>query len=93
MSEILEEFNTESIKQSHRFWSLFKLFLATLAVIAFGIYMGNLLFGKSSLDVLLGLQADKKYLQERLEALKKENAILQKTYFELRQLDPDLHKE
>jgi cell division protein FtsB len=93
MSEILEEYSSESIKRFYRSWVALKLFLAALVVVGFGIYMGDLLFGKSSLDVLLGLQADKNYLQKRLESLKEENAALQKTYFELRQLDPDLYKE
>lgn len=93
MSDLLEEYSTESIKRIYRSWFALKLFLASLVVIGFGIYMGDLLFGKSSLDVLLGLQTDKNYLERRLESLKEENAALQKTYFELRQLDPDLYKE
>lgn len=93
MSDILEEYGSESIKRFYRSWFALKLFFASLIVIGFGVYMGDLLFGKSSLDVLLGLQADKSYLEQRLESLKEENAALQKTYFELRQLDPDLHKE
>jgi len=93
MSDLLEEYGAESIKRFYRSWFVAKLFLASLLVIGFGVYMGDLLFGKSSLDVLLGLQSDKNYLEKRLQSLKEENAALQKTYFELRQLDPDLHKE
>jgi len=93
MSNLLEEYGTESIKRSYRSWFVAKLFLASLLVIVFGVYMGDLLFGKSSLDVLLGLQSDKNYLEKRLQFLKEENAALQKTYFELHQLDPDLYKE
>jgi len=93
MSDLLEEYDTESIKRFYRSRFVAKLFLASLLVIGFGVYVGDLLFGKSSLDVLLGLQSDKNYLERRLQSLKEENAALQKTYFELRQLDPDLHKE
>jgi len=93
MSDLLEEYGAESIKRFYRSRFALKLFLASLAVIGFGIYIGDLLFGKSSLDVLLGLQGDKSHLEHRLQSLKEENAALQKTYFELRQLDPDLHKE
>ena len=93
MSDLLEEYSTESIKRIYRSWFALKLFLASLVVIGFGIYMGVLFFGQSFIDVLLGLQTDKNYFERRLESLKEENAALQKTYFELRQLDPDLYKE
>ena len=48
-----------------------------------------MLFGKSSLDVLLDLQSDRSALEQSVERLKNENAILQKEYFELKGLDPD----
>ena len=90
MSEILEEYKTSEIQQFYRSRFALKLLFASLVVIGFGIYMGDLFFGKSSLDVLLGLQSGKEQLQKRTSELKHENATLQKEYFELRQLDPDM---
>ena len=90
MSEILEEFEEEIGKRDSKgvFFYL-KIFSLLVVVVGFGIYVGDMLFGKSSLDVLLNLQADKEILQKSVEAFKQENAILQKEYFELKDLDPE----
>jgi cell division protein FtsB len=89
MSEILEELDSkhESSRRGTLFY--FKIAFLICIVISFGIYVGDLLFGKSSLDVLLGLQNDREVLQKDVYNLKEQNAILQKEYFELRDLDPD----
>jgi len=67
--------------------------LLGFVVILLGIYVGNVLFGKSSLEVLWSLKTDKERLELRIDELKKENADLQKKLFELQQLDPDTRKE
>jgi hypothetical protein len=54
-----------------------------------GVYIGILLFGDNSLDVLLGLEEYEDYLKDEIVRLKQENATLQKEYFELKELDPD----
>ena len=91
MSEILDEFDDENEESGGNSSALFYLKVLTLVavVIGFGLYIGDVLFGKSSLDVLLNLQADKDTLITKIKSLKEENAVLQKEYFELRQLDPD----
>lgn len=90
MSEILDEFEELHKKPSSlRSFLNFKFFILVLIVIGFGIYVGEVLFGKSSLDVLLDLQSEKKVLEQQIDALKHENAVLQKEYFELKELDPD----
>ena len=89
MSEILEELD-EQIKVNPRGVLFYlKITLLFFVVVFFGIYVGNLLFGKSSLDVLLNLQSDKEVLEKKVSDLKEQNAILQKEYFELKGLDPD----
>ncbi|DAB35138.1 MAG TPA: septum formation initiator [Sulfurospirillum sp. UBA12182] len=89
MSEILEELD-EQIKGNPRGVLFYlKITLLFFVVVFFGIYVGNLLFGKSSLDVLLNLQSDKEVLEKKVSDLKEQNAILQKEYFELKGLDPD----
>jgi cell division protein FtsB len=68
-------------------------FLVGFLVVILGIYVGNMLFGKSSLEVLSNLKSDKYKLEKRIDNLKKENSNLQKKFFELQQLDPDTRKE
>lgn len=71
-------------------FSVLKALIIILIVISLGIYIGNILFGKNSIEVLNALEYDKSRLQEVIIKLKNDNAALQKEYFELRQLDPDM---
>lgn len=90
MSEILEEFEDIGEKRDSKGAAFYlKIFSLVVLVIGFGIYVGDMLFGKSSLDVLLNLQSEKQILEQSVDSLKQENAILQKEYFELKDLDPD----
>lgn len=92
MSEVLDEFNDETEESGSSALFYLKVLALAAVVIGFGLYIGDVLFGKSSLDVLLNLQADKDTLTVKIKSLKEENAVLQKEYFELRQLDPDNKK-
>ena len=90
MSEILEEFEEEIERREPKGFSFYlKIFSLLVVVIGFGVYVGDMLFGKSSLDVLLNLQSEKQILERSVDSFKKENAILQKEYFELKDLDPE----
>ncbi len=89
-NDILDEFETEERGFDASFY--LKIIALALVVLFFGLYIGDVLFGKSSLDTLLNLQEDKDTLSTKIKTLKNENAILQKEYFELRQLDPDHSK-
>jgi len=51
-------------------------------------FVGETLFGKNSLEVLFALQEKETELQTNIETLKKQNAILQKKYFELKNIMP-----
>ena len=62
--------------------------LIAFCVVCFGVYVGNIVFGKRSLDVMLSLQEQKVQLKCDVETLKKQNAQLQKAYFELKELEP-----
>ena len=88
MSKILNEFENEEIKKSEKAFYV-KIFLSLLAVIFLGIYVGDLLFGKSSLEVLLDLQEGRGDLKQNIKIIKQKNALLQKEYFELKQLEPN----
>ncbi len=89
MSDVLDEFEEEGEEGRSSALFYLKIIGLVIVVIGFGLYIGDVLFGKSSLDVLLNLQADKDTLTGKIKNLKDENAVLQKEYFELRQLDPD----
>ncbi len=87
---VLKEF---SFKPRRGFFLGLKISLLFLAVIGFGIYVGDLLFGKNSLEVLLNLQEKKALFKQEIKKYKQENAALQKEYFELLQLEPDSNEE
>ena len=83
------EFDDEAEESGQSALFYLKILSLVVVVVGFGLYIGDVLFGKSSLDILLNLQADKDTLTAKIKSLKDENAVLQKEYFELRQLDPD----
>ncbi len=84
--QVLEEFKTPKIKG---FYFILKIFILIMVVIGLGLYVGNLLYGKNSLDVLLSLQDKKELFKSEIQKYKNENAKLQKEYFELLQLEPE----
>ena len=85
MSEVLDEYVE---KKPFDFRLFLRFALIAFCVICFGIYVGNIIFGKRSLDVMLSLQEQKTQLERDVETLKKQNAQLQKAYFELKELEP-----
>lgn len=85
--ELYEEIDTtQSLTQRYLGLSLKKFTLLFTLVIALGIYLGVLLYGTSSLDVLFGLQEYENYLSNEVVRLKNENAQLQREYFELKEI-------
>ncbi|MCI6988752.1 MAG: septum formation initiator [Campylobacter sp.] len=73
-----------------------KFLKATLCVVlcvAGGIYVGDVLFGDRSFEVLLKLQKEKRTLYNDIETLKQQNSIMQKKYLEKQLLEPDEIKE
>jgi len=88
MSKILNEFEKGGVKKSETAFYI-KIFILILAVVLFGIYVGDVLFGKSSLEVLLDLQENRDNLKQNVKIIKEKNALLQKEYFELKQLEPN----
>ena len=85
--ELYEEIDTtESITQKYLGLSLGKFFFLLFLVVALGVYLGVLLYGTSSLEILFGLQEYDAYLQDEVSRLKLENAELQREYFELKEI-------
>jgi len=65
------------------------LALAVITVV-FASYISNLLYkGKSSLSVYKALEKQKVLLKYNIKILQKDNARLQKEYFELKNLEPE----
>jgi hypothetical protein len=85
--ELYEEIgNTESFTQKYFGISLVKFLLLICMVFGVGVYLGLLLYGTNSIEILLGLQEYQEYLQNEIARLKTENAELQREYFELKEL-------
>ncbi len=77
--DTLKEVDTGSI--------MFPLFIA-LAVVMAALFVGEMLFGKNSLEVYLNLQKNEVSLEKKIYNLKNQNAALQKKYFELKNIMP-----
>ena len=78
--------NTQSITQRYLGLSLVKFLILAFIVLAIGVYLGILLYGTNSLEVLFGLQDYEEYLHDEIYRLKDENAELQREYFELKEI-------
>ena len=79
------------MKQKMRAYN--KFILVVLFSIALTVYLSyhatNILFGDNSLQVYNSLKYKKEYLEGEILRLQKENAYLQKEYFELKNLEPE----
>jgi cell division protein FtsB len=64
-----------------------KIALVILLSFLFGVYIFNLLFGEKSFSRMVDLEKEYKTLDKKVKNLKKENTILQKEYFELKELE------
>ena len=78
--------NTQSLTQEYLGLSLKKFLILVIVVLGFGIYIGILLYGTNSLEVLFGLEDYEQYLNTEIFRLKNENAELQREYFELKEI-------
>jgi len=85
--ELFEDIEShQSFTQKYLGLSLGKFFLLVVLVIFLGVYIGTLLYGTNSIEVLLGLQDYEDYLQSEVKNLKAQNAELQREYFELKEI-------
>jgi len=77
---------TQSLTEKYLGLSLTKFLVLVSMVLGIGIYLGILMYGTNSLEVLFGLQDYEQYLNSEIFKLKHENAGLQKEYFELKEI-------
>ncbi|EDM24628.1 phosphopyruvate hydratase [Caminibacter mediatlanticus TB-2] len=65
----------------------YRIVVVIIIAVVVAIYIVNLMFGSRSFSRMLDLDNSVKVLEKRVINLKKENAILQKEYFELKELE------
>lgn len=65
------------------------VFISLIITIFFSYHAVNVLFGDNSLKVYNSLKYKKDYLEGEILRLQRENAYLQKEYFELKNLEPE----
>lgn len=88
--ELYEEIDTnEDFTQHYLGLTLVKFLSLLIIIIALGIYIGNILYGVNSVEVLFGLEDYQEYIQDEIVRLKSENAELQKEYFELKEISAE----
>ena len=64
--------------------------IASFAITIFLSYhVANILFGTNSLEQYISIKDKKEYLENEIIRLQKNNAYLQKQYFELKNLEPE----
>ena len=84
---LFEDIDTsQSITQKYLGLSLSKFIVLFLIIVLLGIYLGVLLYGTNSFEILSGLEDYQDYLQDEVVRLKNENAELQREYFELKEI-------
>jgi len=85
--ELYQEIDTQENFIQRYFGLSIKKFLFLVSLIVFlGVYLGIILYGTNSVEVLLGLEDYEHYMRDEVAHLKKENAELQREYFELKEI-------
>lgn len=70
--------------------SLKTILMTTIGILLFGMYIAVLMNGENSLTVLKQLKEKKQVLLQKGKTLKRENQELQKAFFELKHLEPNI---
>jgi len=85
--ELYEEIDSsQNLIEKYLGLSVTKFLSLLFVVLAFGVYIGIILYGTNSVEILLGLQEYELYLEDEVYRLKHENAELQREYFELKEI-------
>ena len=69
--------------------TLTHLLILAIFIIVIGLYIGNVLFGTTSLATIDNLDTKEKYLKKEISLLKKENALYMKKYLDLKAVEPE----
>ncbi len=84
MSNITDEIIQQPRRKREGGFSFLQVVVMVFLVLAAAIYMGETLFGKNSLEVLLSLREQQKILDHKIKRISHQNAKLQKEYLELK---------
>lgn len=76
----------QGLTQHYLGLSFSRFFVLLLMIIVIGVYVGNILYGANSMEVLVGLQDYETYLKTQTHELKNQNAELQREYFEIKEI-------
>lgn len=91
MNEIVDELSQEESSPKTKLlfsYAKYKFFIwLGITALLIAVYVGTLLFGKNSFEVLLKLDDEHDRLEREVEDLNRQNAQLQKDYFEYKQLE------
>jgi len=79
-----QNINDDSLRESKKY-----NIIAIVVILALVGYFYSLIFGTSSISVLLDINSKKEKLDTEYDVLQNQNQKLQKKYFELIQLTPD----
>lgn len=93
MSPVPESLLNEEAHQEVNSGSIMLPLFIALAVVMAALFVGEMLFGKNSLEVYLNLQKNEASLEKKIYQLKNQNATLQKKYFELKNIMPSKEDE
>jgi len=93
MSSVTDNLLKENVQQEGSNDSFLTPILIALCVVMAAMFIGEMLFGKNSLEVYLALQKDQATLEKKIHHLKNKNAALQKEYFELKSIMPSKEDE
>ncbi len=92
MDQLQKEFLTR--EKSSSSINSFIYYMVVISFIALAaVFVGEIFFGKNSLQVYNNLKIERKTLQTKINKLKYENATLQKKYFELKSILPTQREE
>ena len=89
MSDITDEILKRPAKRRVESFSFLQILFLACLVFAAAVFVGDTLFGKNSWQVLVSLRKQQEILDRKISKISKENANLQKKYFELKSLMPE----
>lgn len=89
MSSLTDKLVEENTEQEGSNSSFFMPLILVLSIIMIAMFIGDMLFGKNSLEVYLALEKQQTTLGKKIYQIKNQNAMLQKKYFEFKNIMPE----
>jgi cell division protein FtsB len=93
MSQLTEKLVEEHREPESSKNALFVPMLLALSIVMIAMFIGDMLFGKNSLEVYLALEKQEAVLSKKIYQIKNQNAMLQRKYFEFKNIMPEEESE